>query len=429
MQNVLPSLTLLLILLLMCIVLAKRRSDDSESWTIDAPAEPEPWYSSGKPADYLLPPTQSAEAANMKIRGKDMRVQDFLEGHHFYSEAVSSAFSGETLLYVTPWNQRGYDLATLLQQQNKLTWLAPVWYQIRKEKVKKQGKGAGAGAGEEVKVTVAGDPSEADLAWLRSFHRPAESCESEGAKACQQAQQVQLVPRVALECSLDSREEMQQAAEVLLRLLLRLEKRGHKVHGFTLEVPFSQAEAAITIPQMLRSGSGRGAGEGEQLKIIMVLPPVVIEKAGTEGGEQAREVLDLLAASVDRLSVMTYDKSRDGSPISPLPWVREVLSALAAVPSISKKLLLGLPFYGWTSDGEDLTAEKMVGWLATDESVKVVWDEEAEEHRWSASSGVTASFPTPYMLQRRLELAKELGLAGVGIWEGGQGIAAAVDLL
>ena len=89
-QNLLPCLRLLLFLLLVCFVFAKRRNnlerqhskhikasaaDDSESWGIDGAAEPEYWRSSGKPADYLLPPTQSVEAANTKIRGKDIRPQ------------------------------------------------------------------------------------------------------------------------------------------------------------------------------------------------------------------------------------------------------------------------------------------------------------------------------------------------------------------
>jgi len=431
--------------------------EGEDSWGIDAP---EPWLS-GDPATYLLPPTQSAAAKAAKIRGKKITPQDFLEGHHLYSDAHTSAFAGETLLYVTPWNQKGHSMATLLH--NKLTWLAPVWFQIRKDPP----TAAAAAAEEEseeseeseeeegrekprakakAKIRVHGEDG-ADLAWLRSFSGGSRTCElaaeqgaagaetgggggggggasasaSTSANACGESHRVQLVPRVSLECKLLTTEEMQEAALELIALQKRLEALDAKIDGFTLEIPFGQLEAALSIPSYLRELQ-------PDMKLIMVLPAIKIMGADTDGGKQHRQVLDLLAQSVDRLSVMTYDRDKTGGPIAPHRWVKEVMVSLGSVPSLAGKLLMGLPAYGWR-DGEDMTADKMVAWLAADDTVKVSWDIVAEEHVWSDSRGKIASYPTPYMLQRRLELAAEIGVQGVAVWEAGQAIAAMVDLL
>jgi len=397
--------------------------DSDEIWGINAS---DPWLS-GDPADYLLPPTQSATAKTAKIRGKKFSPQDFLEGHHLYSDATTSAFEGEKLLYVTPWNQKGYGMATLLRR--KLTWLAPVWFQIRKDPLAAAAEGGAEGEGglgedgkQKARVKVDGEEG-ADLPWLRAVGSASQAgdVDAEDAAPCREPPRVLLVPRVSLECELGTLEEMEQAAAGLVALLGRLEAQDAKVDGFTLEIPFAQLDAALFIPGYLRELR-------PDIKLIMVLPAVKILPADTDEGKQHRQVLDLLAQSVDRLSVTTYDRAMDGSPHAPYHWVKEVMLSLRSVQSLQSKLLMGLPFYGWR-DGEDMTAERMVQWLATDDSVKVTWDIVAQEHTWSDSRGKSASYPTPHMIQRRLELARELGLQGVAIWEGGQGLAAAVDLL
>ena len=54
---------------------------------------------------------------------------------------------------------------------------------------------------------------------------------------------------------------------------------------------------------------------------------------------------DSLSRSVDRFSVMTYDHSRVGEQIAPIEWVKQVMTSLKGVESVSDKLLLGLPMY------------------------------------------------------------------------------------
>ena len=69
------------------------------------------------------------------VAGTQLRVQDLLAayeteevGHHSdgYTELPPRR---DTLAYVTPWNERGYDMA--LHYAHRFTHLSPIWYNIR----------------------------------------------------------------------------------------------------------------------------------------------------------------------------------------------------------------------------------------------------------------------------------------------------------
>ncbi len=364
-----------------------------------------------RPSDFLLPPIHDDTALSSKLHTESITPLDFLVDHNKYFDAQNSAYDGEKLLYVTPWHKKGYDFATIIAA--KLTFLAPVWFQIRKNLAEDRKKNRG------MSIYVEGEGS-ADLPWLRSINTLTKSCGLTEVD-CSLTQRVLFVPRVALECQLDSPLEIQETAAVLVQLMTRLEAQDAKIDGFTLEVPLDQMNAAITICNTLRQLQ-------PGIKIVIVLPPVMLESAKTNAGQQGRKALQALAQAVDRISVMTYDKARDGMPIAPLPWVRQVMSSLLEIPAAADKLLLGLPFYGWRNS-EDMTAEKMVVWLATDASVTVRWDPTSAEHYFVDARRRRASYPTPYMLKLRIQLAKEMRLRGVAIWEGGQGLAANIDVL
>ena len=140
---------------------------------------------------------------------------------------------------------------------------------------------------------------------------------------------------------------------------------------------------------------------------------------------------------------MTYDFSKHSNdlPNAPLLWVESVLSSfIAAEESFRPKLLLGIPMYGWRGEEamigehsifmryrfEFQVADTMVVWLVQEE-VQVEWDEVAREHIFSGVRRQCA-FPTPLFVQQRLGLAKELGIAGVALWEVGQMMPMLMDL-
>eukprot|EP00607_Mallomonas_marina_P003919 CAMPEP_0182436362 /NCGR_PEP_ID=MMETSP1167-20130531/81143_1 /TAXON_ID=2988 /ORGANISM="Mallomonas Sp, Strain CCMP3275" /LENGTH=133 /DNA_ID=CAMNT_0024628467 /DNA_START=339 /DNA_END=740 /DNA_ORIENTATION=+ len=133
---------------------------------------------------------------------------------------------------------------------------------------------------------------------------------------------------------------------------------------------------------------------------------------------------------------MTYDKHQMTSlPAAPLSWAREVMTGLGRgeavqgeTRSLQRKLLLGIPLYGWRGR-EAVTGDDMIVWLATG-GVSVLWDEEAREHFFTnADETLKAYYPTPLFVKHRLDLAKDLGVAGVAFWELGQTMAMVLELL
>lgn len=65
--------------------------------------------------------------------------------------------------------------------------------------------------------------------------------------------------------------------------------------------------------------------------------------------------------------------------------------------------------------------------------VKATWDAVSKEHVFSYREAgqrmeQQMGYPTPAFLQARMDLARELGVAGVALWELGQGLRAFMDL-
>lgn len=198
---------------------------------------------------------------------------------------------------------------------------------------------------------------------------------------------------------------------------------GHIAHRDTAAATVPTGAASITITITIALLALLLA----MLVLVLVLPPIEVPAVAGPEREHTVRVLASLAQAVDRLSVMTYDRAKDGGAIAPINWVRGVMSSLQGVAAVRGKLLLGLPFYGWRSDGQALTGGQLVTWLV-EEDVLVKWDPRAQEHVWEDRDGRRASYPSPAMLAARLRLVGELGLAGVAVWELGQGVATSADL-
>jgi hypothetical protein len=83
-------------------------------------------------SNYLQDPLQSTQLVTKKtkIAGTKVTADEILRNHHLYfKETTRRQFKGEVLAYVTPWNKKGYMMAKIMAP--KLTWLVPVWFQIR----------------------------------------------------------------------------------------------------------------------------------------------------------------------------------------------------------------------------------------------------------------------------------------------------------
>lgn len=143
---------------------------------------------------------------------------------------------------------------------------------------------------------------------------------------------------------------------------------------------------------------------------------------------------------VSGFTIMTYDYSnaqRPG-PNAPIKWVRDSIEyicprTLRNYKEMRKKLLLGLNFYGndFTPEGggpivghEYLRLLKFVnGRLQLDEN-----DAENFFEVKTPTGRHIVFYPTLYSIQKRIELAEELG-TGLSIWEIGQGLNYFYDLL
>jgi len=145
-----------------------------------------------------------------------------------------------------------------------------------------------------------------------------------------------------------------------------------------------------------------------------------------------------LKDSVDYFSIMTYDFSEGIGPNSPLPWVLQsmyflVPPELRSDPKITKKLLMGIPFYGYHYP-KNRQPEPIIGNAYLDilknERPPFEWDEVSHEHffRFGKDEGSIVYYPTLKFVQERIQLAHELGV-GIGIWEIGQGLDYFYDLL
>lgn len=369
--------------------------------------------------DYLRPPT----ATKVSLRDRGLLSSNLLSSsvvldqHHFYAADAERSFSKDVLGYVTPWNAKGYEVALLMKSRGQLDIVVPVWFRLVRD----------AKSG-EVQVDGVQDMNKK---WLKEMQEPDCSVEDHNAQVCQR-RKVTVAPRVKVEADLRSQEDIVTAA----RLLHYLQDK-HSLDGFTLEVNLNLMELVVQLTLVLKETYG--------MFVVLVLPPVEVPDAPAEAGAKMRAALAAMTRYADRVSLMSYDanQGKEG-PNAPLPWVKKIVSSLVAQDAaLRRKLLLGLPFYGWRS-AEDMTGEKLVVWLAStaqragrDEGMRVAWDSEAAEHVFTEVSDAGASparvlrrcyFPTPLFLQRRLRLAEQQGLAGVAVWELGQGLAAFTDV-
>jgi spore germination protein YaaH len=128
---------------------------------------------------------------------------------------------------------------------------------------------------------------------------------------------------------------------------------------------------------------------------------------------------------VDQAHLMCYDEHWSAGPPGPvasLPWVRKVLDyAVTQIPR--KKIVLGVPFYGydWPPEG---TASEVTGSRAREllSTSKAKPERDAESgslwFHYTDPGGIarTVWYEDEESLKGRLSLAREFGLAGVSIW-------------
>ncbi|KAM7429736.1 Chitinase domain-containing protein 1 [Porites harrisoni] len=347
---------------------------------------------------------------NVMSRGlvvENPKTRDIIKFHSsYYKNTTEVNFEGEVLVYVTPWNSHGYDIAKIFS--SKFTYVSPVWLQVKRRKT---GNFAIEG-GHDI-----------DQGWMADVRK--------GGK------HVKIVPRILFDqWSLNDFHIIFSSETALLSLIdtiVSFLKVNH-FDGLTLEV-WSQYRGDTKENLYLLVSKMADVLHKEKMKIILVIPPPFY--AGEKLGAFNKHDFELLAPVLDGFSLMTYDYSSQGrpGPNAPLEWMKDCVLTLSPEKGKQRsKILLGLNFYGqdFTSGGGGpILGSRYVELLTKHKTEKLVWEEAVGEHSFSfsaAGSNHIVFYPTLKSIQVRLDLARELEV-GISIWEIGQGLDYFYDLL
>ncbi|KAE9032006.1 hypothetical protein PR003_g8808 [Phytophthora rubi] len=312
-----------------------------------------------------------------------------LQEHARAASDVKKQFRGETLGYVTPWNNRGYDWAK--QFRSKFTYISPVWLQLRED---------------PDHVPIITGTHDIDSQWVRDVKHGVEGQQQQGEGPA-------VVPRVVYERNRLSSEDVPVIIEKMLALT-----NEHDFDGMVFEIPVTAG--TLHMLQLM----GRAFRAADKLLIL------VLSRSSNEGElPVTHEIFADLAPLVHRFSMNAYDFSAPG-PNAPYPWLKKTLEKMS--PMERQKILLGVPFYGY-DNGDAITGTTYIQSLKDNDVSKIRWDPTAHECQHVYTAQDTGShhvvfFPCLQFLQDRLTLYKEHGV-GVAIWELGQGLGFFYDLL
>ena len=158
-----------------------------------------------------------------------------------------------------------------------------------------------------------------------------------------------------------------------------------------------------------------------------------------------KETFKKIATYVDYFNIMTYDYGQYRISIdkflSPISWIKDTINYYVDAADkdkteLLKKILLGIPYYGYAYDGRNNNQEGSVTgkqfmniFHQKEKNLKINYDKNQEEYHFDTGDGKMISFPLNNFLNKRLELTKNLNLGGCGIWEIGNGLEEFLELL
>eukprot|EP00761_Pharyngomonas_kirbyi_P008469 gb/GECH01008480.1/.p1 GENE.gb/GECH01008480.1/~~gb/GECH01008480.1/.p1 ORF type:complete len:418 (+),score=108.15 gb/GECH01008480.1/:1-1254(+) len=391
-------------------------------------------------AIFFLNPIETKSINQHKILFSDQHQQENIN-----ATQKREFTSGETLVYVTPWNSKGYDIAKEIGW--KFDYISPVWFNIIKNK-----KG---------KLSISGE-HDVDKGWIEEVRQNSIK---------QIGKPPRIVPRFTIDHSTWTSSELSKllihpqssssssssSAPSPTGLARRLSAAIAQVierHGFDGVVfewgyiPVHQVrQGAVAFLNELKNRLSSGSGPRHNEKtLVLVIPAPRPSKEGLDRSSSLSSSLmssaftaddfEALSSIVDRFSLMTYDYSNPSSPgpNSPISWCRSSIEYLLQKSKNKEKdaskILMGLNFYGnhYTlpqGGPGPVLGDQFLELMEQHDDATLEWDDAAKEHRLrfktKNSKEHLVYYPSTTSIEERIQVAREFGV-GVSIWEIGQGL-------
>ncbi|CAG8566667.1 10325_t:CDS:2 [Cetraspora pellucida] len=332
---------------------------------------------------------------------EQIKYESILETHDKYNTQNTGNKSfqgGPTLAYVTPWNNRGYDIAKIFK--GKFDYISPVWYNIHRRSTN------------QYELTGSHD---VDHDWIKEI-----SSQVDGQR------RVKVVPRFQFQgwTQIDYQMLITELNEVdSLVNTLSLECRKQGFDGLVLEASY----VILLRNFIMRLGAKL---HDQYQELILVLPP---RKPSIP--HFTADQLDDFSQFVDGFSLMTYDYSSHEAPgpNAPINWVEDNILSFTPIMMNRDKLLLGMNMYGmdfYQGRAEHITGNTIIKKIRQHKPI-IEWNENWGEHYFQyQENGIShiVWYPSLKSIESRLRLAEDYG-TGLSIWEIGQGLDYFYDLL
>jgi chitinase domain-containing protein 1 len=258
------------------------------SASVQSPPPPPPPPSA---ASIQTAPPAKTNVLQRNLLQENIDRQTILENHQSYcSECLETReFNHPTLVYITPWNSHGYDIAKIFAK--KFDYISPVWLNIKRTGLEKY---------------LIGGTHDIDQKWIEAVR--------------EKNSNVKIVPRVIFdEWSTDdihalfqSENEKQQVAATLAKFLNEYKEF---FDGYVLELLMQFRGASKATLNHIISDIAEQVHQiennGKKKEIILAVPPYdeLFDKNDFE----------MLYEHLDGFSIMTYDfPNREPGPVAPL---------------------------------------------------------------------------------------------------------------
>lgn len=351
-------------------------------------------------------------------------AREIIKNHNVYCESCANQknFKAPVLGYVTPWNGRGYDIAKIFT--NKFNYVSPVWLQIKRNGRKKY------------ELTGTHD---IDSNWINKIKQNSNGTSS-------------FLPRILFEkLKMEDLHSLFNDEEEIDSLAKMLGDKcdQYNFDGYVFEIYVQLGGHSKMDINHVISDLTNYLHKKNKLLILVIPPPFAIDTKLKKHDENIlfdKTDFDGLKKIVDGFSLMTYDYASHNTiigPNAPYKWVeKNVLYYIKdETPDIKAKILTGLNFYGTTyqldfkgklqKQPEPIVGNQLIDLLKKSKNVEFKYDEKSEEHIVLIKETTTQTlifYPSLYSIQKRLELAADLG-TGISIWELGQGLDYFYDLI